>query len=491
MATPLPSNFTILDAANEGNTIREIAVAANVAYLTPYYLVQRKENISKPKDVVVVTSTEFHQGADARSFLGLPTNTKTTLHPSQIPAGARVFVETSSHNRKVPIGSMVLLQTAAYASDAAPAPAAPAPTVVASNPAVTSADTSYPSPPKKRKLDGFIKAEESGDDDGNKLGSEVLRLRLDREGARSCSALQVSLIWNDIADLDLSCITPNGVTIYYGNKESECGGWLEVDMNVNKSTASTEPVENFSGQGKYVFRVTNFNCHTNPESTVFIDPNRSVPYRLFLTRNGEKEIFDGSVKHKEVQVCFEFELEGDGALGSFVVMPPSDAKTTFQEACEANGVTYTQGNGFYDDGALGSFVVMPPSDAKTTFQEACKANGVTYTQGSGFYALARKENISQNKVMLLQDIEKDTFTIGAKAVRKKLDWPLDAKQIRKGPKDLPRGFRLFVQSTSHNRLIPPGTHTLMKVSVKEALKHRAAHNTQFARETHTMGKQDT
>uniref|UniRef100_A0A7S4IZC5 Uncharacterized protein n=1 Tax=Odontella aurita TaxID=265563 RepID=A0A7S4IZC5_9STRA len=457
MATPLPSNFTILDAANEGNTIREIAVAANVAYLTPYYLVQRKENISKPKDVVVVTSTEFHQGADARSFLGLPTNTKTTLHPSQIPAGARVFVETSSHNRKVPIGSMVLLQTAAYASDAAPAPAAPAPTVVASNPAVTSADTSYPSPPKKRKLDGFIKAEESGDDDGNKLGSEVLRLRLDREGARSCSALQVSLIWNDIADLDLSCITPNGVTIYYGNKESECGGWLEVDMNVNKSTASTEPVENIfwasAPSGEYVFRVTNFNCHTNPESTVFIDPNRSVPYRLFLTRNGEKEIFDGSVKHKEVQVCFEFELEGDGALGSFVVMPPSDAKTTFQEACEANGVTYTQGN--------------------------------------GFYALARKENISQNKVMLLQDIEKDTFTIGAEAVRKKLDWPLAAKQIRKGPKDLPRGFRLFVQSTSHNRLIPPGTHTLMKVSVKEALKHRAAHNTQFARETHTMGKQDT
>ena len=134
---------------------------------------------------------------------------------------------------------------------------------------------------------------------------------------------------------------------------------------------------------------------------------------------------------------------------------------------------------------------MPPSDTKTTFKQACEANDVTYSQGNGYYALARKENISQKKVMLLQDIEKDTFTIGGEAVRKKLDWPINAKQIRKGPKDLPEGYRLFVQSTSHNRLIPPGTHTLMKVSIQEALKHRPAHTTRFTEETHTMGQQQT
>lgn len=90
--------------------------------------------------------------------------------------------------------------------------------------------------------------------------------------------------------------------------------------------------------------------------------------------------------------------------------------------------------------------------------------------------------------MLLQHIEGDTFTIGSQKVRTKLGWPLDVKQIRKGPQDLPEGYRLFVQSTSHNRLIPPGTHTLMKVSVKEALQHRAANNTRFKTETHTMGR---
>ncbi len=299
-----------------------------------------------------------------------------------------------------------------------------------------------------------VEEDAAEEEEENELGSKVLRLRLTREGAHFCQALQASLIWNDVADLDLSCITPDGTTIYYGNKEAECGGWLDVDMNVDSSSASIEPVENIfwasAPSGKYVFRVTNYNCHTR-ENTVFTDSNRSVPYRVFLTRNGKKSVFNGSVKHKEVQVCFEFELDGDGALGSFVV--------------------------------------MPPSDTKTTFKEACAKNDVTYTRGSGYYAMCRKENISKDKAMLLQDIQKDTFIIGGNAVRSKLGWPIGVKQIRKGPKDLPEGFRLFVQSTSHNRLIPPGTHTLMKVSIKEALKHRPAHTTQFNDETHTMGQQ--
>ena len=75
---------------------------------------------------------------------------------------------------------------------------------------------------------------------------------------------------------------------------------------------------------------------------------------------------------------------------------------------------------------------------------------------------ARTENISKDKVRLLQHIKSETFIIGTQKVRTRLGWPLDAKGIRKGPQDVPKGFRLLVQITSHNRLIPPGTHTLMK-----------------------------
>ena len=122
------------------------------------------------------------------------------------------------------------------------------------------------------------------------LGWEVVSLRLNREGGHHSDAMQASLVWNDIADLDLSCITPDGERIYFGHRYSECGGWLDVDMNVSCQRASKEPVENIffasAPSGRFQFTVTNFNCHVDPK-TVFIDAGRSVPFRLFLTRNGK------------------------------------------------------------------------------------------------------------------------------------------------------------------------------------------------------------
>lgn len=46
----------------------------------------------------------------------------------------------------------------------------------------------------------------------------------------------------------------------------------------------------------------------------------------------------------------------------------------------------------------------------------------------------------------------DTFTIGTQAVRNKLGWPLGA-EVKKAPKDIPEGYRLFVQSTPRVPLI--------------------------------------
>ena len=65
--------------------------------------------------------------------------------------------------------------------------------------------------------------------------------RLEREGGKS-GAVQVSLAWDDYNDLDLHLFCPSGERIYFNNKDSECGGELDVDMNVKP--VSDNAVEN-------------------------------------------------------------------------------------------------------------------------------------------------------------------------------------------------------------------------------------------------------
>lgn len=270
------------------------------------------------------------------------------------------------------------------------------------------------------------------------LGAKPLIDRLNRHKAHNSTDLKASLIWNDIADLDLSCITPDGERIYFGHRNSQCGGWLDVDMNVISSAASTEPVENIfwasAPSGKFQFRVTNYSCHIR-ENTVFTDSGRAVPFRLFVTKGGETEVFDGTVTQSE---------------GAKLV-----------HACDHNGC-----------GALGSFVTMPTHPSKKiTFKDACETHGVTYMHGNGYYCIAKSENISAKKDLLLHDLPTDTFTIGAEKVRSQLGWPVN-EAVQKSRKHLPPDTRLYVQSTSSNRGNPPRSHVLMKTSVEEALRHR-------------------
>jgi len=80
--------------------------------------------------------------------------------------------------------------------------------------------------------------------------------------------------------------------------------------------------------------------------------------------------------------------------------------------------------------------------------------------------------------MILHNQENDTFVISAAECRKILNLPLNT-DIKIKTKDIPDKYRLFVQSTSHNRKIPKDTHVLFKVSVKEALQYRMKDKYQF------------
>lgn len=131
--------------------------------------------------------------------------------------------------------------------------------------------------------------------------------RLDREGAKT-GDVQVSLIWNNYNDLDLHVICPCGEEIYFAHRKSQCGGELDVDMNV--SPTSMEPVENVfwppngAPQGSYKVLVHPYKNHKKPGCS---DP---TPYRVAISVGGVVQEFSGRVTHGQpAQLVHEFVVD--------------------------------------------------------------------------------------------------------------------------------------------------------------------------------------
>jgi hypothetical protein len=96
-------------------------------------------------------------------------------------------------------------------------------------------------------------------------------------GSYDGCALRITLMWDNTNDLDLYVTVPNGETISYVNKESSCGGMLDIDMNVDG--ASGEPVENvvwassLPRQGRYKVRVNVHEVNGLQETNYMLEIN--------------------------------------------------------------------------------------------------------------------------------------------------------------------------------------------------------------------------
>ena len=117
--------------------------------------------------------------------------------------------------------------------------------------------------------------------------------RLEREGGKS-GAVQVSLAWDDYNDLDLHLFCPSGERIYFNNKESECGGELDVDMNVKP--VSNNAVENVvwtKNPPKGTYKVgVHFYKHHRKRRT-----KRKTKYRLRVSIYGKVQEYSSIIKY--------------------------------------------------------------------------------------------------------------------------------------------------------------------------------------------------
>ncbi len=119
-----------------------------------------------------------------------------------------------------------------------------------------------------------------------------IKTRVEAAGGQYANVdIRASLLWNNRNDLDLHVIPPSGEEVYFGHKKSDCGGWLDVDMNISGETL--KPVENVrwakgtAPKGRYRVVVQNY---------AFKDGNTGpTDFKVEIEVAGEVRHFEGTV----------------------------------------------------------------------------------------------------------------------------------------------------------------------------------------------------
>jgi hypothetical protein len=144
------------------------------------------------------------------------------------------------------------------------------------------------------------------------FGGDIGR-RLARAGAKT-GAIQVSLAWNNINDIDLHVVSPTGERVFFGNRQSRCWGCLDVDMNAG-GPQSTEPVENIywprngTPRGTYQVFVHHFANHGGPDPTAF---------EVHVFASGKKAVVRGiAIPGRPPAMITEFDHGIDEIPGDF------------------------------------------------------------------------------------------------------------------------------------------------------------------------------
>jgi hypothetical protein len=97
---------------------------------------------------------------------------------------------------------------------------------------------------------------------------------------------------------------------------------------------------------------------------------------------------------------------------------------------------------------------------EATIKQFVELTGARYKAGGGYYELSKKEDISTRKNVVLEHIASGELFSGDEA-RRLLG--LTASNTKAGVRDVPSGYRAFVQSTSFTRKLTAGSSFLWEV----------------------------
>lgn len=273
-------------------------------------------------------------------------------------------------------------------------------------------------------------------------GASTLEKRLEREGAKRGS-VQISLMWDNWNDLDLHVITPSGEHVYHDNRNSSCGGELDIDMNFKPTSKS--PVENIvwtktPPPGVYRVGVRHYKIHTRGIFSWVpflsrIHRKNSTDFTVSLTIGENKRFYEGSmVKSNDLQFVAKFAIAGpDGEVPELTVNEQDEEdKEDFTEARDVD--TLRRRVGTVQDGVsvnlswegrgdLGLSIVDSDGDQLSFFNPEGLGGGSFDLEGfepkSGSRSISwdsSPPNGSYSVVVRHFETEEDTGEIGFKVV---------------------------------------------------------------------------
>lgn len=112
--------------------------------------------------------------------------------------------------------------------------------------------------------------------------------------------VQITLTWNDGADLDIHVIDPNGEEIYYAHQYSASGGVLDIDDINGYGPENIFWQTNHAPSGNYQVYVHDYNDNGFGSSN----------YTVLINAFGNTKLYNGSINFDETNHITDFDKNG-------------------------------------------------------------------------------------------------------------------------------------------------------------------------------------